>query len=310
MLFHKSLVGKYPVLTDVQIRKLFELYEKARPYLDYWKTTDEGYPKGMVKALKPSSVDLSNPIVKYGIKAREKIILHNIGLVTMVVDYYKDKKEFHEELAQAGMAGLCKAVDTYDMSRNIQFSTYAVWKIKQQVYVASCECLRTIVLDPATIEIVRVITKKREECKRETGTATLRQVAEKLNTTKMVPLEDIMARLQNIMLFTRKPQSLYNKSTDEDNDYELPILMPENREFPLSQIEALTDFLAAIDIPQDGIDVMRKYMGIDGRRKNLLEISRELGYSEEDIRIMIKDMIDRIELLSYFDDLPDIDLSF
>lgn len=66
---------------------------------------------------------------------RNKIIEDNYGLVISEVM----KKFIHfpfdrEDLIQRGLIGLIKAVDTYDVERNINFSTYAVKCIDNEIY--------------------------------------------------------------------------------------------------------------------------------------------------------------------------------
>ena len=59
------------------------------------------------------------------IKAREKLIEHNLRLVVHIVKkYYSNSKE-QEDLISIGTIGLIKAVDSYDISNGTRFATYA-----------------------------------------------------------------------------------------------------------------------------------------------------------------------------------------
>ncbi|HHY63922.1 MAG TPA: RNA polymerase sporulation sigma factor, SigF/SigG family [Clostridiaceae bacterium] len=59
-------------------------------------------------------------------KARETIIDNNTGLVWSVVRRFKNRNIETEDLFQIGCIGLIKAVDKFDPSFNVRFSTYAV----------------------------------------------------------------------------------------------------------------------------------------------------------------------------------------
>lgn len=59
-------------------------------------------------------------------KAREAIIDNNTGLVWSVVRRFKNRNAEIEDLFQIGCIGLIKAVDKFDPSFNVRFSTYAV----------------------------------------------------------------------------------------------------------------------------------------------------------------------------------------
>lgn len=57
--------------------------------------------------------------------SREKIIMHNIRLVFHKVHRLKTTTYDMEELVLVGTFGLIKCIDTFDLSKNIMFSTYA-----------------------------------------------------------------------------------------------------------------------------------------------------------------------------------------
>ena len=59
--------------------------------------------------------------------AREKLIYHNLKLVA-----YRVNRKFctveinHDDLMQIGIIGLIKAIDSFDIEKNIKISTYAI----------------------------------------------------------------------------------------------------------------------------------------------------------------------------------------
>ena len=59
-------------------------------------------------------------------EAREKLILDNVGLVWSVVKRFMNRGYESEDLFQIGSIGLMKAVDKFDLSYDVKFSTYAV----------------------------------------------------------------------------------------------------------------------------------------------------------------------------------------
>ena len=58
--------------------------------------------------------------------AREEFIVANIRLVLSVIKRFWAKKVNFDDLFQAGMIGLIKSVDNFDLSVGVKFSTYAV----------------------------------------------------------------------------------------------------------------------------------------------------------------------------------------
>ena len=58
--------------------------------------------------------------------AREKFINGNLRLVLSVIQRFYGRGENADDLFQVGCVGLIKAIDNFDLSQNVQFSTYAV----------------------------------------------------------------------------------------------------------------------------------------------------------------------------------------
>ena len=59
-------------------------------------------------------------------KAREELIMGNLRLVLSVIQKFNSRGENPDDLFQVGCVGLIKAVDNFDVSQNVLFSTYAV----------------------------------------------------------------------------------------------------------------------------------------------------------------------------------------
>ena len=58
--------------------------------------------------------------------ARDELIQGNMKLVLSVVQRFTGRKEELDDLFQIGCIGLMKAIDNFDISQNVQLSTYAV----------------------------------------------------------------------------------------------------------------------------------------------------------------------------------------
>lgn len=59
-------------------------------------------------------------------KAREEFIQGNLRLVLSVIKRFNNRGEPLDDLFQVGCIGLMKAIDNFDLSHNVKFSTYAV----------------------------------------------------------------------------------------------------------------------------------------------------------------------------------------
>lgn len=58
--------------------------------------------------------------------ARERFVYGNLRLVLSVIQRFANRGENADDLFQVGCIGLIKAIDNFDLTQNVQFSTYAV----------------------------------------------------------------------------------------------------------------------------------------------------------------------------------------
>lgn len=58
--------------------------------------------------------------------ARDQFVVANLRLVLSVVQRFSNKKEKSDDMFQVGCVGLMKAIDNFDLSLGVRFSTYAV----------------------------------------------------------------------------------------------------------------------------------------------------------------------------------------
>jgi RNA polymerase sigma factor (sigma-70 family) len=73
---------------------------------------------------------LSRRIELGDLKAKEEMIESNLGLVYFIARRYAGRGVPFEDLVQEGTVGLVRAVDKFDRSRGVRFSTYAVTWIR------------------------------------------------------------------------------------------------------------------------------------------------------------------------------------
>lgn len=66
-------------------------------------------------------------------EAREQYIKGNLRLVLSVIQRFSNSNENVDDLFQIGCIGLIKAIDNFDISQNVRFSTYAVPMILGEV---------------------------------------------------------------------------------------------------------------------------------------------------------------------------------
>lgn len=77
--------------------------------------------------------ELFRRILKGDREAREQYIKGNLRLVLSVIQRFSGSRENVDDLFQIGCIGLIKAIDNFDITQNVRFSTYAVPMILGEV---------------------------------------------------------------------------------------------------------------------------------------------------------------------------------
>ena len=144
------------------------------------------------------------------IEAREEFIKGNLRLVLSVIKRFSSSNENVDDLFQIGCMGLMKAIDNFDITLNVKFSTYAVPMIQGEI--------RRFLRDNSTIRVSRsikdtaykAIYTKEAMMKNNFKEPTIAEIAKEVGVSK----EEIVYALDAI----QNPMSLYEPVYTEGGD--------------------------------------------------------------------------------------------
>ena len=140
--------------------------------------------------------------IKNGDKeAREEFIRGNLRLVLSVIQRFNNRGEHVDDLFQVGCIGLIKAIDNFDLSQNVKFSTYAVPMIIGEIrrYLRDNNSIRVSrSLKDIAYKALQAKEKLTNKLSREPSVS---EIAEEMN----VPREDVLLALDAI----QEPISLF-----------------------------------------------------------------------------------------------------
>ena len=143
-------------------------------------------------------------------EAREKLISGNLRLVLSVIQRFGNRGENPDDLFQVGCIGLIKAIDHFDVSQGVQFSTYGVPMIIGEV--------RRFLRDNNSVRVSRSMRDtayKAIQCKErltaEKGQEpSIEEISEQLGMKR----EDVVVALEAIV----EPVSLYEPVFSDGGD--------------------------------------------------------------------------------------------
>ncbi len=93
----------------------------------YNKVEISGVNTSKLKVLKEAEkMELLKRVKQGDMQAREELIRGNLRLVLSVIQRFMGRGESADDLFQVGCIGLIKAIDNFDITQPVRFSTYAV----------------------------------------------------------------------------------------------------------------------------------------------------------------------------------------
>ena len=130
-------------------------------------------------------------------EAREQLVQKNIGLVKRIVSRYTARGVEKEDLIQIGMIGLIKAIDNFDTTYEVRFSTYAVPMIAGEI--------RRFLRDNGAIKVSRSIKDHRVAVSR-----SRERLIEKLGREPTIHeiAEDVGLSMEDILLAVNSGQEV------------------------------------------------------------------------------------------------------
>lgn len=218
-------------------------------------------------------------------KAREALINGNLRLVLSVVQGFTGRGENPDDLFQVGCIGLMKAIDNFDLSLNVKFSTYAVPLISGE--------MRRYIRDNNSIRVsrsVRDLAYKALQVKEELSLSLQREpTATEISASLGVARSEIINALEAIAA----PVSIYEPvySDGADSVYLLDQIKDnDNTDEAWINSIALSDAMQKLGKRERLILELRFFNG-----KTQTEVASEIGISQAQVSRIEKSAIEKIK---------------
>ena len=217
-------------------------------------------------------------------EARERLIRGNLRLVLSVIQKFLGRGENPDDLFQVGCVGLIKAIDGFDLSQSVRFSTYGVPMIVGEI--------RRYLRDNSSIRVSRSmrdtaykVMQAREKLMAETQREpTVEQIAQALG----IPREDVVFAMDAIV----EPVSLYDPIYEHGGDAICVMdQVRDNKNTDESWLEhiALKEAMKRLGERERHILALRFYEG-----KTQMEVSNEVGISQAQVSRLEKSALNTI----------------
>ncbi len=213
-------------------------------------------------------------------KARERFIVGNMRLVLSLVKRFWAKNANADDVFQAGCVGLIKAIDNFDTSFHVKFSTYAVPMILGEIkrYLRDGNSIR---VSRSIRDTAYKILKVREGIEERDEEATIEKIAAEMNVREKEVVYALDAIADPVSLY----DPVYNKSGDT-----------------LQLMDQLADESQSDEIWTERVALRQALEGLGEREKKILllryfegktqtEISAEVGISQAQVSRLEKNAL-------------------
>jgi RNA polymerase sporulation-specific sigma factor len=216
--------------------------------------------------------------------AREELINGNLRLVLSVIQRFAGRGENPDDLFQVGCIGLIKAIDNFDITLNVKFSTYAVPMILGEVkrylrdnnQVRVSRSLRDLAYRAMQAKEKLINEKHREP--------TIEEIAKEIEVKR----EDVVLALEAIT----EPVSLYEPVFSESGDtiYVMDQIGDNNDDNNWLDEIALKEAINHLGQREKKILNLRFFQG-----KTQVEVANEIGISQAQVSRLEKGALNKIK---------------
>jgi len=199
-------------------------------------------------------IDLLRKAKRGDKEAKDKLVSLNLGLVWSIVKRFSNRGYELEDLFQIGSIGLLKAIEKFDFSYDVKFSTYAVPMIMGEI--------RRYIRDDAPIRVARSLKELASKIQRTqeelTNALDREPTINELSDEMGVPVEDLVMAMEA----SQSPVSLNEVMYQDDGS---PIYLidqideNEHRQNILFDKIALKEALSKLDKSERQIIVLRYF---------------------------------------------------
>jgi RNA polymerase primary sigma factor len=225
-------------------------------------------------------VSLAKRIEKGDKEAYNKMINCNLRLVVNIAKKYITPEWNLADLIQEGNIGLIKAVKKFNYRKNVRFSTYACWWIKQSITRSMSNKRRAIRLPHRKEETLRKINRTSEELSQKLNRKpTIKEIANILGYDELLilNLKSVSDKMTSIDEDINETGCSYTNFLDDET---------YSPEYIMNRIDLTKETSEVLEKLKDKErEIIKLRYAFENRKKKTLKtIAKDLGISPETVR--------------------------
>jgi len=246
-----------------------------------------GINTSKIKVLKHKEmIELFKKYQNGDLMAKDELVEGNLKLVLSILKKYQNKTDNMDDLFQIGCVGLIKAIDNFDLSHEVKFSTYAVLMIEGEIkrYIRDNNSVR---ISRSIKDQAYKIMKYKEEYLQEYGKDPSNiEISNHLGISEYDVSEAVLSLKEPMSLF----DPIYNDGGDTIYLVDQIEDKRENRD--LDSLISMRRALEKIKEREKDILISRFIIG-----KTQMEIANEMNISQAQVSRLEKNAINNVKRL-------------
>ena len=213
--------------------------------------------------------------------AKSTLVSENMPLIKSIARRYRNKQVEYDDLLQLGALGLVKAINNFDLSFNVKFSTYAVPMIAGEI--------KRFIRDDGSIKVSRAmkslcskIQTYVNDCCANDFKPTIKQIATHFGVEEQ---EVVFAMDSN-----KYPVSIFEKYEDDNSQCVMDKLASNETSDDMINKILLKDCIESLPEREKKVIILRYY-----RDKTQSEIAQMLGVSQVQISRIESKVINQLK---------------
>lgn len=227
-------------------------------------------------------------------EARDLLVNENVGLIWSIVKRFSGRGYEMEDLFQIGCIGILKAIDKFDITFNVQFSTYAVPMITGEI--------KRFLRDDGIIKVSRSLKENNYKISKAVGELsiklnrepTIEEIAEKLEMSS----EEIIMTMEANIEVESIHKTIYQNDGNEiylvdkiskdgiSNSIENINISEDTEKDNLINHMVLKEVIEKLDPREKELIILRYY-----KDKTQVEVAKVLGISQVQVSRMEKKIL-------------------
>lgn len=251
----------------------------------YCKVEICGVNTSKLKTLREKEkMELLKEVKKGNQSARDRLVNGNLRLVLSVIQRFVNRGENLDDLFQIGCIGLIKAIDNFDITQPVRFSTYAVPMIQGEIrrYLRDFNSVR---VSRSLKDIAyKAMQVKEELMNKQLKEPTIDEIARKME----MPKSKIVMALEAIV----DPVSLYEPVYSDGGDtiYVMDQIGDHNTDESWLGEIVLKEAIKNLNDREKSILQLRFFQG-----KTQVEVAEEIGISQAQVSRLEKGALSKIK---------------